>query len=174
MMETDRPYMTDIGLQRLQEGLDYVTENPEDWNQNTWIEAFPPGDDDPREILVGDEAIAWSEGACGTSACLAGWIALLAPEIETAQPVYDSRTGNTYIDLACVGDPNGDERFVSEAVFTLLTGYDNADDEGAGPASKFYGLMTAGTNNLPALWFYGQELAQGRLNVPEGITPCRR
>lgn len=172
---TDRPYLTDIGLQRLQEGLDYVTEYPEDWNQKTWIEAFIPGSDEPRDLLTGDDEVtAWSEGACGTSGCLAGWIALRSPEIETAQPVYDSHTGDTYIDIVCVVDPNGDERYVSEAVFTLLTGYYDADDEGAGPASERYSRITAGSNNLPELWFYGQELAQGRLKIPAGITPCRR
>lgn len=172
---TDRPYLTDIGLQRLQEGLDYVTEHPEDLNMRTWIEVFLPGNKDSSEILMGeDEITAWYEGACGTAACLAGWIALRAPEIETADPVYDQVAGMPYIDILFVTDPNGEKRYVSEAVFTLLTGYHNEEDEAAAPAALLYSRMTAGTNNLPALWFHGQELAQGRLKVPAGITPCPR
>lgn len=159
---------TDEAVARLQAALDYIVAHPKEWNQSTWVQYV---NEDGSYVEPTLEKVS----ACGTAACVAGRIALQAPELGmhtytldkwdpvTRRYVPDTETEYVNTDSVTV---DGEEVALWDAVSVLLTGSDY-DDTGLIELFEAH-------NKLENLFYYAQQLTGGRIRVPANVTPAPR
>jgi hypothetical protein len=150
IMSSDRtPVIVPEAVPLLQEALDYIHTHPEKWDQKNWLVwDNPVVDVDPY--------------TCDAKGCLAGWIAMLSPEVRP------SIHGNHH--LVFRGRPNE----VMHVACEILTGegpklekwdYDYEIPESWGGVLDLFG----GGNSEEYLWAKAAELTGGKIRIPSDV-----
>lgn len=143
----------------LQKTLDFITEHPERHDQSTWVAGRPVEDfsvDVEPDLPSG----------CGTYGCVAGWLAMqntaAIPE-EAWQPLYDYKNGQWTDQI--VGYDFNYNLFPVVSVARDVLGVDDERSDG------LIEQLFDSDRTLEEIWFVAQQLAEGRLRIPEGIEP---
>lgn len=121
-----------INVPLLQKALDHVEAHPEEWDQESWGRQTP----------------------CGTTACLAGHIALM----DGWTPVLRTPFGDwIYVEKNGVRQTAGDAAAESLGV---------SDVSAYGSNHEYVGYLWSGINSRVDLWRIANVLAEGQLTLP--------
>lgn len=140
-----------VNVEKLRAVLEFVTSQPDRWDQAHWLAV-------PYEALAGGGREPGADWTCGTTACVAGWVALRAgwePRVcrwsdepddfdHDAEQVVDHRTGEVQVVFAVAQRELGLTRAAA-------------------------GLLFHGDNTLRDLWEYARAFTGGAIEVPAGV-----
>lgn len=136
-----------VNATKLNKNLLFITENEEQWKQETWAETKPLDGDTPPKA-----------GECGTAFCLAGWAVVnegIGLKWEKIPVRENPETGKTMYQWYAHYTADGD--LISSKALDIL-GLDN--DE-----------MFRGGNSLARLWHLGEQATGGKIQRPASVPP---
>lgn len=131
-----------VDVARLRAVLEFVTANPERWDQGNWYRL-------PDEAYV--EAEPGTDWTCGTTACVAGWTAIQAGYVPTTN----------HLGRSVLIDPNapGLELRVADVATDLLgLTYEQSD------------LLFFADNTLRDVWEFARVFTDGEIRVPPEVA----
>jgi hypothetical protein len=158
--------MTAEAVTALQKTLDFITEHPERHDQCTWAGGLLTED-------FSAEVEPDLPGGCGTYGCVAGWLAMrnaaAIPE-EAWIPIYKyDYELHRYTDEIVGYEFNYNAFPVADIARDVLNV--NRDTDRDTDADILVEQLFDSERTLEEIWFVGQQLAEGRLRIPEGIEP---
>lgn len=141
-----------VDVDALRDVLRFVTDNPDRWDQSYWLTLT-------HDVLTGT-ATPGADWTCGTTACVAGWVALRA---GWEPDVIRYPDGDYRFNPEVVRDPATEQRIaVSEAARVRLRISRTAAD-----------LLFHCDNSLRDLWEYAHAFTGGAIEVPADVLRSR-
>lgn len=154
--------LTAEAVATLQQVLDFLTEHPEQHEQQTWLKKVPT-------LESSDLA------ACGTVGCLAGHLSLIGHTIPDSawEPFYTYARDGDQLRYWVI---RFDQFPVTTAAEEAL-GLSYVQNPDAVEARGLLDRMFEGDRTIRQLWELGNELTDGRLRIPENLPedpnePC--
>lgn len=146
IMSSDRtPVIVPEAVPLLQEALDYIHTHPEKWDQKNW--------------LVWDNPVDVNPYTCDAKGCLAGWIALLSPEVSPSiNGLMFRGRPNEVMHVAC-------EILTGEGPKLERGDYNYEIPESWGGVLDLFD----GDNSEEYLWAKAAELTGGKIRIPSDV-----
>lgn len=148
--------MTTIDVPLLRKVLEHVTEHPEEWRQAYWItgnlvvdgRTYTGNEGLRRWYALEDAGMEDRATWCGTTACLAGHVAVTV--LGGVPHFSGGPTVTSYVKL------DGEVQYVQDVAQKALgLNSDQADR-----------LFSAGNNSLGDLWRIAHDITRGEIEVP--------